>query len=244
MTMHEETEAGALDTPATEAAPCDSPDQLYPGDTGKLPEDARRLLVQLLSGPFLDSRRHQHMWAALVRYEGVIRSRLADLFLELVVDQDQKVAFIRRADTGDLEAPILLRRTQLTFLESVLLLFLRQLLADAEVRGERAAVATAEMVEQMKLYEHSLNTDRAGFEKRIHAAIVKVKKNNIISAIRGSEDRYEISPTLKLLFSAEQVSELTRSYMAARSQAAAVDDQREAQQEAEQEVGHEGEAEA
>ena len=157
------------------------------------------------------------------RYTGsskdVIRSRLADLFLELVVDSDAQVAFVRQADTGDVDSPILLRRTRLTFLESVLLLFLRQLLADADVRGERAVVSTEEMVEQMKLYEHSLNTDRAGFERRIHAAIEKVKKNSVISPIRGSDERYEISPTLKLLFSAEEVVSLARSYAAERTTA-------------------------
>jgi len=39
-----------------------------------------------------------------------------------------------------------------------------------------------------------------------------VKKNSLLNAIRGSEGRYEIAPTLKLLFSAEQVVALSRLY--------------------------------
>ena len=171
----------------------------------------------------MDGRRHSRLWPALLRYQEPVRTRLADLFLELVLDSDAQVAFVRQADTGELDSPILLRRTRLTFLESVLLLYLRQLLADAEVRGERAVVSASEMREQMKLYEQSLNTDRAGFEKRIAAAIEKVKKNSLISAIRGSEDRFEVSPTLKLLFSAEQIVELTRVYAAERLEPAAAD---------------------
>lgn len=185
---------------------------LYPGDQGRLPEPARRVLVQLLAGPALDGRRHSRLWPALVRYEEIIRSRLADLFLDLVMDNDLQVAFVRQADTADLEAPILLRRTRLTFLESVLLLYLRQVLAQADVRGERAVVARDEMAEQMKLYERTVNTDQAGFERRVSAAIEKVKKNSLLSAIRGSDDRYEIAPTLKLLFSADEVAELSRRY--------------------------------
>lgn len=192
---------------------------LYVGDTGSLALDARRVLVQLLSGPSLDGRRHGRLWPALLRYQDAIRSRLAELFLELVMDTDVQVGFVRQADTGDLETPILLRRKSLTYLESVLLLYLRQLLAEAEVRGERAVVSVAEMVEQMKLYEQNLNTDRAGFEKRIGAAIEKVKKNSLISAIRGSEERYEVSPTLKLLFSAEEIGALVRIYASARAPA-------------------------
>jgi len=187
---------------------------LYVGDTGTLPLEARRALVQLLSGPSLDGRRHGRLWPALVQHRAAIESRLADLFLELVVDPDMQTAFVRQADTGELDTPILLRRKPLTFLESVLLLYLRSLLADAELRGERAVVERDEMMEHMALYEPHMNTDHAGFEKRARAAIEKVKKNSLLSAIRGSEGRFEILPTLKLLFSAEQVAQLTRTYKA------------------------------
>ncbi len=212
--MQEQNEAEALPADNAESQTAAA----YPGDAGTLPVEARRLLVQLLAGPSLDGRRHSRLWPALLRYQDVIRSRLSDLFLELVLDTDAQVAFVRQADTGEIEAPILLRRTRLTFLESVLLLFLRHLLAQADIRGERAVVSVAEMIEQMKLYEPHQNPDPAGFEKRINAAIEKVKKNSLISAIRSSEDRFEISPTLKLLFSAEEVAALARVYAAAREQ--------------------------
>jgi hypothetical protein len=189
---------------------------LYPGDTGVLPEDARRVLVQLLAGPSLDGKRHTKLWPALLRFEEVIRSRLAEIFLELVLDRDQQVGFVRQADTGELETPILLRRTTLTFLESALMLYLRQLLTQADAQGRRAVVSEMEMVEQMKLYERSQNPDRAGFDKRVKAAINKVKENSIISSIRGADDRYEISPTLKLLFSAEVIAVLIQQYAAYR----------------------------
>jgi hypothetical protein len=68
------------------------------------------------------------------------------------------------------------------------------------------------MMAHMQLYERQLNTDPAGFERRARAAIEKVKKNSLIGAIRNSEGRFEISPTLGLLFSAEQVAQLTRIY--------------------------------
>jgi hypothetical protein len=46
----------------------------------------------------------------------------------------------------------------------------------------------------------------------VHASVEKVKKHNILQKIRASEDRYEISPTLKLLFSAEEIQTLTALY--------------------------------
>lgn len=209
MSRHEETATSSLATEDTEEI---EQSGLYPGDCGELPEMARRVLVQLLIGPALDASRHSRLWPALLQHHEVIRSRLADLFLELVTDTDAGIAFTRQADTGELETPILLRRSPLTFIDSVLLLYLRGRLTEAETRGERAVVSATDMAEQLKLYERSQNTDRAGFDKRIKAAIEKAKKNNIISLIRGSDERYGVSQSLKLMFSAEEVTALAQLY--------------------------------
>jgi hypothetical protein len=189
-----------------------APGNLFAGDTGELPFETRRALVQLLAGPSLDARRHPKLWPVLVRDEALLRRRLSELFLDLVMDPDLQVAFTRQADAGDLETPVLLRRSQLTFLDSILLLHLRHQLTLADARGERAVISLDEINEHMSVYERSVNTDRAGFAKRIQASIEKLKKNNILQRIRSSEDRFEISPTLKLLFSAEEIQALTGTY--------------------------------
>lgn len=189
-----------------------SANTLFMGDTGELALDTRRALVQLLAGPSLDGRRHPKLWPILVRDEALIRRRLAELFLELVIDRDVQVAFTRQADTGDLEVPLLLRRAQLTFIDSILVLHLRQRLTQADSHGDRAVVSTDEIMEFLSLYERTSNTDRAGFTKRVHASIEKIKKHNILQKIRASDDRFEISPTLKLLFSAEEIQTLTHLY--------------------------------
>ena len=190
---------------------------LYQGDSGDLSLDARRVLVQLLAGPSLDGQRHSRLWPVLIHNEVIIRSRLSELFLQLVIDRDLQVAFTRQAETGDLEAPQLLRRTNLTFLDSLLLLDLRQRLTQAESHGDRAVVSTDEIVEFLGVYEQDGNTDRALFAKRIHASIEKIKKHRILRKIRSSEDRFEISPTLKLLFSAEEIQALTGIYQGMRA---------------------------
>jgi hypothetical protein len=185
---------------------------LFIGDTGELQLDTRRALVQLLSGPFLDGQRHTKLWPVLLKDEKIIRRHLAELFLELVIDRDMQVAFTRQADTGDLDMQRLLRRSQLTFIDSVLLLYLRRQLAQAESHGERAAVSKDEIVEHLTPYDRTGNTDKAGFTKRLHASIEKIKERRILQKIPGGEDRFEVSPTLKLLFSAEEVQELTKLY--------------------------------
>lgn len=201
-----------------EPTPQDSPADrvgeaaLFPGDSGNLPFEARRVLCQLLAGPSVDAERHALLWPVLLREEAAIRARLSELFLELVLDRDLRVAFVRQADTGELETPILLRSSPLTFIDSVLLLTLRQRLAEAEAQGQRAVVEGDELHAQLAVYEPPQGTDRAGFTRKLNAAIEKMKKNNVLQPIRGSEGRFEVSPTLKLLFSAEDVQALGAVY--------------------------------
>lgn len=204
--------------PHEDKVPCASNDSsnadtgVFPGDLGRIPHETRRVLVQLLLGPAVDGRRQGNLWAVLLRDEAVVRERLHELFLDLVIDYEQKVAFTRQVAADDIEIPVLLRRANLTFLESVLLLFLRQRLTQAETQLERAVVSWQDMVEHLSVYERSGNVDHARFDKQCHVAIEKVKKLNLIQKIRGAEDRFEVSPTLKLLFPAEEIQALTRTY--------------------------------
>lgn len=205
----DELEAGAPlpDAPAAEAA-------TFRGDTGGLPIDTRRVLVQLLLGPSVDARRQSKLWPVLLRDEAVIRSRMHDLFLEVVIDHEQRIAFTRQVVSEELDVPILLRKASLTFLETALLLFLRQRLTQADAQGDRAVVSLDEMREHMSVFERDGNPDHAKFERQIVNAIDKAKKLSLLQFIRGSGERYEVSPTLKLLFSAEEIQDLMRTYAA------------------------------
>lgn len=213
------------DAPVMPDAPGE-PTGLFDGDTGVLPLEARRALCQLLLGPSVDQKRHSQLWPVLLRHEKALRSRLCELFLELVIDRDAGVAFTRQADTGELETPVLLRTSALTFIDSVLLLHLRQQLAEADAQGHRAVVEEGQMVDAMSVYEKNFSTDRAGFAKKIAASIVKMKDNHVLEKLRGSDDRYEVSPALKLLFSAEHVQALVQVYRDLREAGGEGDDER------------------
>lgn len=190
-----------------------TPATVIPGDKGALPVEARRVLVQLLRGPSVDVRRHAKLWPILLRDEEVITSRLHDIFLELVVDREQGVAFTRQMAFEQLDIPILLRRAPLTFIESVLVLYLRQRLTQADAQGDRAVVSNPEMLEHMNVFERQPNPDHAKFEKQSLNAIEKMKTLSLLHKLQGADERYEVSPTLKLLFSAEDIQALTKVYM-------------------------------
>lgn len=210
--LDDEDPDGVLERPEDEDDAQLPASGLFAGDTGSLPLAARRALCRLLSGPSIDAGRHSQLWPALLLHETALRCRLADVFLELVIDREAGVAFTRQADTGELETPILLRSSPLTFIDSVLLLHLRQQLAEADAQGQRAVVEGSVLVDALTVYQRDLSTDRAGFAKRVSAAIAKMKDNHVLEKLRGADDRYEVSPALKLLFSAEDVQALTQAY--------------------------------
>ena len=186
----------------------------FAGDTGELPVETRRVLVQLLLGPALDAQRHTKLWPVLVRDERVLRARLHELFLELIIDRDQQVAYTRQVVDAELEIPVLLRKAPLTFLQSALVLYLREQLIVAEARGERAVVSRAELVEHLCAYEPANNRDQAKFGRQVGGAVDRAKDLNLLRKLRGEEERFEVSPTLKLLFSAEEIHSLTATYRA------------------------------
>jgi hypothetical protein len=170
------------------------------------------VLVHLLLGPALDAERQTKLWPVLLRDEKVLRSRLHDLFLELVVDREQRVAFTRQVVDEAADVPVLLRRQALTFVQSALVLFLRQQLTQADARGERAVVSHEEMREHLRVFERDGNADRAKFERQASGAVEKAQQLNLIRRLRGEDDRYEVSPALKLLFPAEEIQALTHTY--------------------------------
>lgn len=206
------TDANFDDEPAPDTPVADT--ATFRGDTGLLPNDTRRVLVQLLLGPSVDARRQSKLWPVLLRDELVIRSRMHELFLEVVIDHEQRVAFTRQVVSEDIDVPILLRKASLTFLDTALLLFLRQRLTHADAQGERAVVSRDDMQEHLSVFERGNNPDHAKFEKQIINAVDKAKKLSLLQFVRGSGERYEVSPTLKLLFSAEEIQDLTRIYAA------------------------------
>ncbi len=183
----------------------------YPGDRGTLELDARRALVQLLKGPLITAAKHPSVWRTVLRDEQLLRSRLADVFLDLIVDEDAQLAFTRHADTGEVDAPAVLRTSPLTFMDTVMVLALRQRLLRAQ-SGERVVVDFDEMVEQLDMYRQAASTDAAGFRKRVGASWNKLKDKSLL-ATTSTEGRMEVSPVLAQLFDAEQVA-VVRAEMA------------------------------
>ncbi|ATG53902.1 hypothetical protein CFK41_03260 [Brachybacterium ginsengisoli] len=174
-----------------------------------LVDESRRVLVHLLQGPFLDGRRDGARYAQLLRDRSAIESRLADLFLELIVDDDAQVAFVRQSEE-DPDAPKLLRRlTGMNRLDSVLMLVLRQMLLTQSSRGQRTVVSEAELQQALAAYRRTTSTDEAGFAKEVRASIAKVQRAGLLDE---QGDDYEVSPVLRLMIGPDTAREFIGLY--------------------------------
>ncbi|MCJ7859492.1 DUF4194 domain-containing protein [Corynebacterium kalidii] len=188
------------------------PDALWSGDTGSLSLASRRALVQLLKGPLITSAKHPTIWAAVLSDESALRSRLAEVFLELVLDENAGIAFTRMVQTeADLDIPQVLRTEPLTHIDTLILLHLRSQVAHA-VPGERVIVDTGDLFSEVLVYRSVTDTDEAAFRKRFNASVTRLdNKFNLLGATE-TEGRYEVSPALKHIFDPDTVSAITAEY--------------------------------
>ncbi len=186
--------------------------ELYSGDLGSECFEVRQLLVYLLKGPYLFRDEKKQLWKALINHTQEIKVQLANLFLELFISEADGIAFVRPADTGDLDAPQLLPTYTYTFLDSVMLIFLRERLLHSQQRVEQALVTDDEMVNTMRMFDPSVRNDEAKLRRKLETIQKRFTTRHLIMKVQGL-DGFVISPILKYVFSATELSELKENYL-------------------------------
>lgn len=182
---------------------------LWPQDRGTLPMDARSALLQLVRGPYLSETRDAKLWAALMANRPAIASRLADLFLELTIDEDAGVAFAHNATSEERELPKAARTSTMTLLDSIMVLTLRrELLLSC---GARVFVDQEGLFEALGQYRNLDKLDPASYRERLKTSWNRMVEMRIL--LKGeSIDRYEVSPVLKILFGAEEAQAVNDAF--------------------------------
>ena len=138
--------------------------------------------------------------------EASIRSRLHDLFLDVVIDRENEIAFVR--PVGLDSAPEVVRTRSLTFMDTVMLLVLRQTLLAEEGRG-RAIVGQDELFDALAVYRKG-GRDEADFRKRVNASWANMQTLGLLHPTE--EGRAEISPIVRFLVDAERVAAIQGAY--------------------------------
>lgn len=180
--------------------------RLWPGDHGTLPAPARLALARLVRGPYLAAETDPDTWRALLTNEYVVRERLADQYLDLVIDADAQVAFVRDVPAPD--APQVVREMALTFLDTALLLHLRALLLDSA--DGRVAISRDEAADHLGMYRRRGGGSPMDFSRQLDATWARLIESGMLEPLSG--DRCLVSPVLRTVFGADQVAALSAEY--------------------------------
>lgn len=197
---------GARSTPSGSGSGGADGSRLWPGDHGTLPAPARLALARLVRGPYLAAEPEPDTWRALLAHEDVVRERLADQYLDLVVDADAQVAFVRDVPAAD--APQVVREVALTFLDTALLLHLRALLLDSS--DGRVAISRDEAADHLAVYRRRGGGSPMDFTRQLDATWARLVESGMLEPLSG--DRCLVSPVLRTVFGADQVAALSGEY--------------------------------
>ncbi|MEG0666627.1 DUF4194 domain-containing protein [Gordonibacter sp.] len=181
---------------------------LWPGDLGTLELDARRALLQLVRGPMITADANKDLWRALLNDRPLIASRLADLFLVLVVKEDDGIAFAQNAPAPDTRIPKAVRSQPLTLIDTILVLMLRR-----ELVGSvgRTFVGREETYGTLAQYRPLAKIDEAAFRKKLDSSWNKLVINGMLLKT-DTPERFEVSPVLKLIFSVEDAEAVNAAF--------------------------------
>lgn len=190
-----------------------------------MPPEARRALVSLLRLGVILSSRKSKLFESICRYQADIRRHFSDMYLKLVLDEKMGVAFVSSVDEEDAantefqvgdekeEAAVsLITRRTLSLYDTLLLLILRKHYQERETSGEQKVVIDVERVESNLTPFLPLTNSSKGDRKKLHAALQKMVEKRILSAVRGSEDRFEITPIIRYIVNAEFLESMLAEY--------------------------------
>lgn len=200
----DETAGHGSEVDEDEAAP-----PRFEGDTSRMPAEACWTLQHLVGAPFINAD-HRDAWAALLRFEPLLRSRLSELGLLLVIDRERECAFTRQADDPSSRSRKLLHVKTLGLADSVLLIFCYQRYL---ATPHEPVVTRAELVDHAMTFRPQRGTDEAKFHKKIASAIDTLTQQRILRRLNDS-DRYVVHGVIISLLDTAQLDELLARYRA------------------------------
>jgi len=179
----------------------------FPGDTGKLALDVRKVLVRLLEGPFLSRADNPAMWELFLEHRADIISRINELFLDVEVDEDLHVAYRVNADSeGQQPFPSLMRRSQWKLWDVMVLLALRRRYeADSllAMEGEPITALREEIAAAALELLPPSYTDVSQAQVGVDKSISDMRTHKLLHKI--GDDEYRIDPMIAIVLSAAQV---------------------------------------
>jgi len=179
-----------------------------------LPHEARRALVYLLKHGVILFDQKRLLFEALCRHRSAIELQLDNLYLRLLLDDKAGVALLLQPETDDDDGDnvTLINRRTLTLYETLLLLVLRKHYQEREATGERKVVVDLAQIEARLTPFLPLTNNSRLDRSKLAGALNRLAERKIVASARGEEERYEITPAIRYLVSADFLQQLLEEY--------------------------------
>jgi len=185
---------------------------------GLLPEIKRSLVGLLRHGVVLATQKPK-LFQTICQHQTVIQDYLANIYLKLLLDEKAGIGFIVRQDETDIEGeeaneePVsLITRRTLSLYDTLLLLVLRKHYQERESAGEQRVIIDVERIEANLTPFLSLTNSTQSDRRKLLAALRKMIERHLISAVRGSDERFEITPIIRYVVNAEFLENMLEEY--------------------------------
>ena len=187
-----------------------------------MPHVARRVLVYLMRQGVILAAENLKLFDLLCRYEAEIRRHLAEVYIQLVLDAKQGVAYIINLKSIQDEQedenqhlddfPVLIRKRILTVYDTLILLVLRKYYQERETAGEHKIIIDVERIQSSLIPFIPLTNHDSKDRKKLNAALEKFIEKKVLTGLRGEEGRYEITPIIRYVVNAEFLQSLLSEY--------------------------------
>jgi hypothetical protein len=168
------------------------------------------VFIKLLKGPV--EYVEKTTWEKLIQYKVELTGFLQQLGLTLVLDEQDGYAYIKHTQSEEEEAPVTwVQRRSLTYEESVMLVLLREMMAEFEV-GEATNRELIKKRREIKEYAELFfkeNASRVKFLKEIDRLIDKAEENGFLDKTEthdlADEQKFRIKKIIKAKVSSEEL---------------------------------------
>ena len=168
------------------------------------------VFIKLLKGPI--EYVEKSPWEKLIQYKVELTGFLQQLGLSLVLDELDGYAYLKHTQTDEEDASVTwIQRRSLTYEESVMLVLLREMMAEFEV-GEATNRELIKKRREIKEYAELFfkeNASRVKFLKEIDRLIDKAEENGFLDKTENhdlaDEQKFRIKKIIKAKVSSEEL---------------------------------------
>lgn len=186
---------------------------------GRLPAEARRALVELMRQGVVVAESRRLVFDALCAHRTLIADHLADMYLRVLIDESAGLALLLNAQSGGNDdddeeeaAAALISRRTLTVYDTLLLIVLRKHFLDRETAGDIRIRVDVAQIEALLMPFLPLTGSTSSDRKKLNGAVEGMKRRKILNAVRGEDERVEISFVIRYVVNAEYLEHLLEEY--------------------------------